>query len=40
MQVSKDVIPSKPTLITEWQKSLGRPAPEGCHTSFLDKVIA
>ncbi|MFT7229058.1 MAG: hypothetical protein ACI8PW_001648 [Methylophilaceae bacterium] len=40
MQVSKDNIPSKNTLLKEWQKTFGRPAPTGCHTSFLDKAIA
>lgn len=40
MQFSKDTIPSKPILLKEWQKTFGRPAPLGCHTSFLDKVIA
>ena len=40
MQVSKDVVPSKNTLLIEWQKTFGRPAPTGCHTSFLDKSIA
>ena len=39
MQVSKDVVPSKNTLLIEWQKTFGRPAPTGCHTSFLDKAI-
>lgn len=40
MQVSKDIIPSKNILLKEWQKSFSRPAPTGCHTSFLDKAIA
>jgi len=40
MQVSKEPIPSKNILLTEWQKTFGRPAPSGCHTSFLDKAIA
>ena len=40
MQVSQDIIPSKPILIKEWHKTFGRPAPSGCHTSFLDKAIA
>ncbi len=40
MQVSKDIIPSKNTLLKEWQKAFGRPAPKGCHISFLDKAIA
>jgi Protein of unknown function (DUF2924) len=40
MQVSKDPIPSKSTLLKQWQKTFGRPAPSGCHTSFLDKAIA
>ena len=40
MQVSKESIPNKNTLLTEWQKTFGRPAPSGCHTSFLDKAIA
>ena len=39
MQVSKNVVPSKNTLLIEWQKTFGRPAPTGCHTSFLDKAI-
>lgn len=40
MQVSKVVIPSKSILLKEWQKIFGRPAPTGCHTSFLAKAIA
>ena len=40
MQVSKAVISSKSILTTEWQKTFSRPAPSGCHTSFLDKAIA
>ena len=40
MQVSKESIPNKNTLLTEWQKTFSRPAPSGCHTSFLDKAIA
>ncbi|MEQ1529389.1 MAG: DUF2924 domain-containing protein [Methylococcales bacterium] len=40
MQVSKDPIPNKNTLLIEWHKTFGRPAPTGCHTSFLDKAIA
>lgn len=40
MQDSKDIISSKNTLLKEWQKAFGRPAPTGCHTSFLDKAIA
>ena len=40
MQVSKDPIPSKSTLIKQWQKTFNCPAPIGCHTSFLDKAIA
>ena len=39
MQVSKNVVPSKNTLLIEWQKTFGRPAPTGCYTSFLDKAI-
>ncbi len=40
MQDSSHTIPSKEILISEWQKTFGRPAPIGCHTSFLDKAIA
>ncbi len=40
MQVSKNNIPGKNILLKEWQKTFGRPAPSGCHTSFLDKAIA
>ena len=40
MQVLKDTVPSKPILLKEWHKTFGRPAPSGCHTSFLDKAIA
>ena len=40
MQNPSQQIPSKNILITEWQKTFGRPAPSGCHTSFLDKAIA
>lgn len=40
MLVSKDTIPSKSTLHKEWQKTFGRPAPTGCHSSFLAKAIA
>jgi hypothetical protein len=40
MQNSSHTIPSKNILLTEWQKTFGRPAPCGCHTSFLDKAIA
>jgi hypothetical protein len=40
MQVSKESIPNKIILLAEWQKTFGRPAPAGCHTSFLDKAIA
>ena len=40
MQDSSHQIPSKNILLTEWQKTFGRPAPSGCHTSFLDKAIA
>jgi hypothetical protein len=40
MQDSSQQIPSKEILISEWQKTFGRPAPSGCHTSFLDKAIA
>lgn len=40
MPISKEIIPSKNILLTEWQKSFGRTAPSGCHTSFLDKAIA
>ena len=40
MQDSTSSIPSKNILLKEWQKAFGRPAPSGCHTSFLDKAIA
>ena len=40
MQDSTSPIPNKNTLLKEWQKAFGRPAPSGCHTSFLDKAIA
>lgn len=40
MQDSSHQIPSKNILLTEWQKTFGRLAPTGCHTSFLDKAIA
>lgn len=40
MLVSKDPIPSKSTLLKQWQTTFGRPAPTGCHTSFLNKAIA
>jgi len=40
MQVSNNVVPSKNTLLKEWKKTFGHPAPMGCHTSFLDKAIA
>jgi hypothetical protein len=39
MQVSKNNIPSKNILLNQWQKTFGRPAPSGCHISFLDKAI-
>lgn len=40
MQKSTNKIQSKSTLLKEWQKAFGRPAPTGCHTSFLAKAIA
>lgn len=40
MQDSASPIPSKNTLLKEWQRTFGRPAPTACHTSFLDKAIA
>jgi Protein of unknown function (DUF2924) len=40
MQVSKNNIPGKNILLNQWQKTFGRPAPSGCHTSFLNKAIA
>ena len=40
MQESSHNIPNKNILLSEWQKTFGRPAPTGCHTSFLDKAIA
>lgn len=40
MQVSNDHIPPKNTLLKEWKKAFGRPAPTGCHTSFLNKAIS
>jgi len=39
MQTASHTIPAKNTLLTEWQKTFGRPAPSNCHPSFLDKVI-
>lgn len=40
MQVSNDNIPPKNILLKEWQNTFGRPAPMGCHTSFLNKAIS
>lgn len=39
MQTASHTIPAKNTLLTEWQKTFGRPAPSNCHPSFLDKAI-
>lgn len=40
MQKQTTITPEKPLLVKEWQKVFGRPAPSGCHPSFLDKAIA
>jgi hypothetical protein len=40
MQDSITPIPSKNILLKVWHKTFGRPAPSGCHTSFLDKAVA
>ena len=40
MQKQTYITPKKPILVTEWQKTFGRPSPPGCHPSLLDKAIA